>query len=145
VLCGSFSRSIQEGGLPEGDDEVRRFLDALGELAALRGSDWFFVLGIDLAHMGHRYGDSYPAEANRGPMEEVAARDRERLARVEAWDKAGFWRLVQQNQDDLKWCGAAPLYTLMSALPQARGRLLRYEQWNIDDQSVVSFAGMAFS
>jgi len=145
VLCGSFSRSIQEGGLPEGDDEVRRFLDALGELAALRGSNWFFVLGIDLAHMGHRYGDSYPAEANRGPMEEVAARDRERLARVEAWDKAGFWRLVQQNQDDLKWCGAAPLYTLMSALPQARGRLLRYEQWNIDDQSVVSFAGMAFS
>ncbi len=145
VLCGSFSQSIYEGGLPESDEAVKRFLEALGELAARKGREWFFVLGIDLAHMGHRYGDPYPAEANRGPMEEVAARDRARLERVEAWDKAGFWRLVQENRDDLKWCGAAPLYTLMSALPQARGRLLRYEQWNIDDQSVVSFAGMAFS
>lgn len=144
VLCGSFSRSISEGGLPEDDVAVRSFLDALRERAAGKGKDWFFVLGIDLAHMGHRYGDPYPAEANRGPMVEVAARDRERLACVEAWDKAGFWRLVQQNHDDLKWCGAAPLYTLMSVLPQASGRLLRYEQWNIDDQSVVSFAGMAF-
>jgi hypothetical protein len=30
-------------------------------------------------------------------------------------------------------------------VPKARGELLRYEQWNIDEQSVVSFAGMAFS
>ncbi len=31
---------------------------------------------------------------------------------------------------------------------RAAGRveqLLRYEQWNIDEQSVVSFAGLAFS
>jgi hypothetical protein len=32
---------------------------------------------------------------------------------------------------------------LRAAAPQG-GELLRYEQWNIDEQSVVSFAGMAF-
>jgi hypothetical protein len=29
-------------------------------------------------------------------------------------------------------------------VPQARGRLIRYDQWNIDEQSVVSFAALAF-
>jgi hypothetical protein len=29
--------------------------------------------------------------------------------------------------------------------PEARGELNHYEQWNIDDQSVVSFAGISFS
>jgi MEMO1 family protein len=42
-------------------------------------------------------------------------------------------------------CGSAPLYTFLKAVPGARGKLLRYEQWNIDEQSVVSFAGMSFS
>jgi hypothetical protein len=45
----------------------------------------------------------------------------------------------------LKWCGSAPLYTFLKAVPHARGELLRYEQWNIDEQSVVSFAGIAFA
>jgi len=32
----------------------------------------------------------------------------------------------------------------MNAVPGARGELLRYQQWNIDEKSVVSFAGMRF-
>ena len=33
----------------------------------------------------------------------------------------------------------------LKAVPNARGAVERYEQWNIDAQSVVSFAGMSFS
>jgi predicted class III extradiol MEMO1 family dioxygenase len=78
-------------------------------------------------------------------MLETTARDRGRIDRVSAGDAEGFWNLVQENQDDLKWCGSSPLYTFLKAVPQARGQLLRYEQWNIDEQSVVSFGGMAFT
>ena len=77
-------------------------------------------------------------------MLEVTARDRSRIDRLSAGDATGFWSLVQEKRDDLKWCGSSPLYTFLKALPQAHGQLLRYEQWNIDEQSVVSFAGMAF-
>jgi hypothetical protein len=45
----------------------------------------------------------------------------------------------------LKWCGSSPFYTFLKTAPGAKGELLRYEQWNIDERSVVSFAGMAFS
>jgi len=37
------------------------------------------------------------------------------------------------------------MYTFMQIAPDARGTLQHYEQWNIDAQSVVSFAGISFA
>ena len=145
VLCGQFARSIYLGGAPEADRSVAQFLNALGELAVREGDRLFWILGIDMAHMGARYRDDFAAYADRGVMADVAARDRQRIDRIVESDGDGFWSLIQQNHDDLKWCGSSPLYAFLKALPGARGHLLRYEQWNIDPRSVVSFAGMAFS
>jgi len=144
ILCGSYLRSIYEGGLPEDVENVRRILGTLGEIAAREGDKLAWVLGVDMAHMGQRYGDQWDAIAGRDEMSEVEQRDRTRIERVAAGDARGFWELVQQNQDDLKWCGSAPIYTFLKAVPEARGSLLRYQQWNIDAASVVSFAGMSF-
>lgn len=145
VLCGPFANSLYgHGKPPEADEGVRRFFGALGELAAAEGDRLFWVLGIDMAHMGRRYRDGFDATAGEGEMVEVERRDRERIGRLAAGDAESYWDLVQQNHDDLKWCGSAPLYTFLRAMPQVRGTLLRYEQWNIDPVSVVSFGGLAF-
>lgn len=144
VLCGSFGSSIRGGGKPEDDANVQRFFDALGDLAAREGQRLFWVLGIDMAHMGRRYGDLFAARVNDGPMEKVAASDRRRIRLVETGDAAGFWAAIQEDGDPLKWCGSSPLYTFLKAMPAARARLLGYEQWNIDEQSVVSFGALAF-
>jgi AmmeMemoRadiSam system protein B len=145
VLCGSYARSIYVGGAPEENENVRRMLGTLGEIAAREGDRLCWVLGIDMAHMGRRYGDPLDAVADRDEMEEVARRDRARIASIESGDATSFWEQVQQNQDDLKWCGSAPLYTFMKAIPQARATLRHYQQWNIDERSVVTFSGMSFS
>ncbi len=145
ILCGQYANSLYRGGAPEADENVHRFLASLGDLNAREGDNLFWVLGIDMAHMGVRYQDDFPAHADSGVMSEVAARDARRIERINENDAAGFWSLVQENRDDLKWCGSAPLYTFLKALPETRGELLRYQQWNIDPQSVVSFAGMSFS
>jgi hypothetical protein len=145
ILCGSFGRHFENGGLPEDDEGVRRFIAGLGEIAEREKRRLFWVLGVDMAHMGVRYGDNFSAHAEQDEMTFVRQRDLRRIEQVNAADARGFWGLVQENGDDLKWCGSSPIYTFMKAVPQARGRLHRYEQWNIDDQSVVSFAGMSFS
>jgi hypothetical protein len=144
ILCGSYARSIYQGGLPEDNESVRRSLGALGELAAKEGNRLTWVLGVDMAHMGRRYGDAFEAKAGHNEMEDVAHRDSARIDRMAQGDARGFWDLVQENRDDLKWCGSSPIYSFMKAVPQARGTLLKYQQWNIDEQSVVSFAGMRF-
>ena len=145
VLCGSYARSIYRGGMPEDNEDVKRFIGALGDIAAREGDRLCWVLGVDMAHMGQRYSDRFEAIAGRGLMQQVEARDRNRMASVVSGDSSGFWSQVQENQDDLKWCGSSPIYTFMKVKPQARGEVLSYEQWNIDDASVVSFAGIAFS
>jgi MEMO1 family protein len=145
ILCGPFARSIYRGGRPEQDDGVRRFFEALGELGEREGDNLFWVLGVDMAHMGARYQDQFTALADEGLMTEVSARDHRRIACINASDAAGFWDLVRENRDDLKWCGSSPFYTFLKTAPGARGELLLYQQWNIDQGSVVSFAGMSFS
>jgi AmmeMemoRadiSam system protein B len=148
ILCGPLSTGERDAR-PERSESIARFLGALGELAAREQQRLFWVLGIDMAHVGHRYGDPLPAIAHEGPLQVVAERDRRRIERIDAGDADGFWDLAHQSHgysggDDLRWCGSSPLYTFLRAVPQARGRLLRYDQWNIDPQSVVSFAAMTF-
>ena len=146
ILCGSYARSIYQGGKPEDNEDVKRFLGALGELHAREGDRLLWVLGIDMAHMGSRYEDESPAIAGEGGMVEVERRDRNRIQSINAGEVDAFWDQVQDGKrgDDLKWCGSSPVYTFMKAVPEARGELLRYQQWNIDEQSVVSFAGIAY-
>jgi hypothetical protein len=144
ILCGPFARAMQMGERPENDDNVMRFFDALGEMAELHDSKLFWTLGIDLAHMGMRYGDEIIARAEENEMLDVKEEDHERLRQVCAGDSEEFFELVKTDQDRLKWCGFSPLYTFLSSVLGARGSLLRYDQWNIDEGSVVSFAALEF-
>jgi len=145
ILCGPYARSIYQGGKPEQNEGVERFLGELAEMAECERGRLLWVLGIDMAHVGRRYGDALVARADQDHMTDVARRDRARIHCVTSGDADGFWGLVQENRDDLKWCGSAPLYTFLRAVPGARGELARYQQWNIDQQSVVSFAAITFS
>lgn len=143
VLCGPFLRGLV-AGRPEEHDGVARFLDGLARLAWRERERLFWVLGVDLAHVGRRYGDEDEARAGRGRLRQVAERDFARLARLIDGDAEGFWDDVRAGGDDpLRWCGSSPLYAFLRAVP-SRGRLHRYEQWNIDPQSVVSFGALTF-
>jgi AmmeMemoRadiSam system protein B len=144
VLCGPFAAATYGPGRPEDEPGVARFIDALGELHAREGSRLLWVLGVDMAHVGRRYGDELVARAGVGGLAEVEERDRLRIAALAAGDADGFWALVREREDDLRWCGASPLYAFLRATLPGRGALLRYEQWNIDPASVVSFAALAF-
>jgi predicted class III extradiol MEMO1 family dioxygenase len=153
VLCGPFvcepslrsGRSGTARSRPEDDPELARALGALGELQARQGPRLFWVLGVDMAHMGQRYGDTLGVQARDGFMTDVAVRDHSRLDRIAQGDAKGFWDLVhERGADDLKWCGSSPLYSFLRACPGSRGRILHYDQWNIDEASVVTFAALAF-
>jgi MEMO1 family protein len=144
ILCGPFVKSIYESGMPEDNDHLAGFFDALGDIAARERGALFWVLGIDMAHIGRRYGDQLRATANTGEMLAIEERDRERIRHISNGDIGAYWSLVQDGHDDLKWCGSSPLYTFLKVLPGVRGDLLDYHQWQIDPHSVVSFAALRF-
>jgi len=149
ILCGPLLTQR-----PEDDGDVARALGALGELHAKHAAELLWVLGVDMAHMGRRYGDAWRARAHTGEMVTVAERERARIDRIVNDDAKGFWDLFHgrdgnscgcgSDSDPLKWCGSAPLYSFLRAVPNIRGDLLAYDQWNIDEDSVVSFAALSF-
>jgi hypothetical protein len=146
ILCGPFADSLMTGRLPEAIESTRRFFDALSELASER-PDLVFVLGVDMAHIGRRYGHEVAVRANEGLMVEVAEADRARLEKICEGDAEGFFELVHPGGDELNWCGYSPFYTFLRAVApvhRLKGQVRHYEQWNIDSASVVSFAAMHF-
>lgn len=144
ILCGTFLESLVSGKAPETRDSNRQFFEALAQLAEERREDLVWVLGIDMAHIGRRYGDGFEAKANEGQLNKVHERDQERIGRMCDGDAAGYFDLVHPNRDDLRWCGYSPVYTFLKSVPNVAGQLIQYEQWNIDEASVVTFAGMGF-
>jgi AmmeMemoRadiSam system protein B len=144
ILCGPFARATVAGGRPEDDPGVARMFDALRAIAESEQDRLLWVAGVDMAHVGRRYGDRLEARSGEGPLVEVEALDRERCARLCDGDAAAFWAAVQHGGDPLRWCGASPLYTLLQVARPRGGALLHYEQWNIDPGSVVSCAALAF-
>jgi AmmeMemoRadiSam system protein B len=144
ILCGPFADATLRQLKPEEDDRVVRLFDALASIEEADGRAVLWVLGVDMAHVGRRYGDSFDARAGEAEMLQVEDDDRNRLEQICAGDADSFLDLVVTANDPLKWCGFSPIYTFMRVQEGVRANLVRYDQWNIDPHSVVSFAAVDF-
>ena len=142
VLASFLHEAVWTGGAPEADPRVPRFLDALGDSIAGSSPKVCVIAGVDLAHVGPRFGD---ALANTPAfLDRVAREDRQMLDPVIGADPAAFFESVAADGDSRRICGLSPIYAFLRALPGARGELLRYTQWP-DQQGAVSFCAAAFS
>jgi MEMO1 family protein len=141
VLVGSYARSIfVDQQPPERSPEVAAFCESLRHLDRKYGDKLVWVLSIDMAHMGPRYGDREPVNPDL-----VAVKDRLRLDALQSGDASKFWSDVLYQQDPLKWCGSACLYTLLQVFPGLHTEALNYGQWNIDEESLVTFGALRFT
>jgi hypothetical protein len=143
VLAGLGAQQAS-GDDPAGDARVVRFVDGLRELIEAKPGRVVLVAGADLAHVGPRFGDERPYDADRRAQLEKA--DRSSLDLATSHDASGFWADVARDLDDRRICGLAPIWSLLRALPRgAAGRLLHYEQTvDADDGSIVSHAAVGF-
>ena len=141
VLASYLHESLRSGGNPEADPRVPRFVDALRETMAASSRRVCLVAGVDLAHVGPRFGDPKPNTATS--LARVERADRAMLESVVGVDARGFYAGVAADHDARRICGLSPIYTLLRLLPEARGRLLRYTQWP-DPQGAVTFCAVAF-
>jgi AmmeMemoRadiSam system protein B len=142
VLASFLHEAVWEGGPPEGDARVPRFLDALGETIAASRRRVCLIGGVDLAHVGPRFGDAAPNTP--ASLVEVEREDRAMLDAVMAGDAAGFYESVARDGDARRICGLSPIYAFLRALPGTPGRLIRYQQWP-DPAGAVTFCAAAFA
>jgi AmmeMemoRadiSam system protein B len=141
VLASYLHEAVWTRRDPEADARIPRFVDALLGAMAASGRTACLIAGVDLAHVGPRFGD---AEANTAAsLAAVETADLGMLESVMAGDPTAFYASVAHDGDSRRICGLSPIYTFLRALPGARGRLIRYRQWP-DPQGAVTFCAAAF-
>ena len=142
ILVSSFHEMIASGLTPTADPRVRSFLAALNDLLGAEKRNVLVLAGVDFAHVGRKFGDSFVAD------EEVARRiqreDLELIENIKRGDPDGFFADILRDRDARKICGLAPMYTQLELLKGRAGRLLKYGiAMEPQTESCVSFASLA--
>jgi AmmeMemoRadiSam system protein B len=142
LLASSFEPFLEDDASPAELPQVEAMVRALRRAVEDKTKRVCIIAGVDLAHVGNQFGD--PGELTAAARERIEAADRESLAMLERGDADSFYAAVRKDEDR-KVCGTPALYTVISALEGASGRLLHYEQaFTPEIQSMVSFAAMVF-
>jgi len=143
VLCASFDEMIAARRQPVEDPRVQDFIQAMRIASARCKRRICFIAGVDLAHIGQKFGD--PGSLRPGTELLLENEDREMLKHVENVNAAGFFSSIAKDNDRRRICGLPAIYVLLNLISPARGRLLKYDR-TIDraTQSIVSFASMVF-
>lgn len=142
ILVSSFHRMLVTGERPLRNPRVAAFIDALGSLLAGERRRVLIVAGVDLAHVGRKFGDPFAADA--AVADRVRREDLRLMEFVARGDPEGFFDDVAGDRDARRICGFAPMYTQLELLKGHSGRLLRHDiAMEPDTGSAVSFAGAA--
>jgi AmmeMemoRadiSam system protein B len=142
VLCSSLPQ-VQTGEPPQANAEAEEFLAALGEVLSRRGEGTALIAGVDLSHLGRRFGQEL--DLTDELLRKAEADDRAMIGRVLERDADDFFRGIQQEADRRNVCGVPAIYSLLRLLPPSSARLLRYGQApDPQTQSVVTFMSAAF-
>jgi hypothetical protein len=143
ILCSSFDEMVAANRQPIEDDRVQDFVQAIKIAATRHKRTICFIAGVDLSHIGQKFGDA----GMLSPASEtlLESEDREMLRHVENMDAGGFFSSIAKDNDKRRICGFPAMYVLLHLVAPAKARLLKYDR-SVDraTQSMVSFASMVF-
>ena len=145
VLLGGVDHDLHAGRDPLQAAEVKRELAALRAAVAASGKRACYLLSVDLAHIGPKFGDPEPIDdAGAAACEQ---KDRHLLGFAERFDAPGLNRTLHADRNCRNVDAVAGLFSLYPLLAGSacRGSVLSYGQNRQPDTgSLVSYASMAF-
>jgi AmmeMemoRadiSam system protein B len=142
ILVGSFHQMVTGGLQPSEDPRVSGFLEALKAELAADDRRALIIAGVDFAHVGKKFGDSFSADTKIA--EWVRTEDLALIETIKAGDPEAFFARVAAEHDARKICGLAPMYVQLEVLKGRPGRLLAHDiAMEPQTESAVSFASIA--
>ncbi|NVM26929.1 MAG: AmmeMemoRadiSam system protein B, partial [Desulfobacterales bacterium] len=140
ILCGSLMRCVPDYTREKYQSIGGDFLGILADAAAGEGT--ILIAGVDLSHVGPKFGHDMPASFIIGESER---HDRGLLHFLCARSADGLWSESAAVEDRYNVCGFSALACLLEILPPSQGHLLGYEILREDStRSAVSFAAAIF-
>ncbi|HYK65365.1 MAG TPA: AmmeMemoRadiSam system protein B [Patescibacteria group bacterium] len=142
ILVSSFHEMVTSGAAPARDSRVASFVAALRAELETERRRVLILSGVDFAHVGRKFGDSFAAD--RAVAERVEHEDLGLIENIKRGDPEGFFADIVKDRDARRICGLAPMYTQLELLRGRSARLLKYGiAMEPQSESAVSFASLA--
>lgn len=151
ILTSSFERFAPDSP-PSGAAAMEGAIVKIGQALRRRvekGERIMILAGVDLAHVGPRFGDQKEPTAEK--RKDVEAKDRASLEHAMNLKADDFYMSVVADGNKRKVCGLSALYTALRLIKAmagdsaCSGKLLAYDQADDPAGGFVSFAGAIFS
>jgi AmmeMemoRadiSam system protein B len=142
ILVGSFHEMVRSGETPARNARVGAFIEALRAELAGEKRNVLIVAGVDFAHVGKKFGDSFAADES--VAQRVKNADLALIENIKRGDPDGFFADIAKDRDARKICGLSPMYTQLELLRDRPARLLMHDiAMEPQTESAVSFASLA--
>jgi hypothetical protein len=147
MLVGSFHEILGRDLYPENISEYDEFMDAFCEGIRRYPGRLGIVVGVDLAHIGEQFGDSYVVDERVKSL--LRSRDAALLQIVSRGDKHALFEHISEDNDQRRVCGFSPLYVFLDLMDRlgmvVEGEIVDYRQ-AVDPAGTccVSIASMVY-
>lgn len=143
ILCGSCQTNLGDYGREAYLSKAKPLLEVLQRVLREDERETLLVAGVDLSHIGPKFGHDRPARSIEGQSE---AHDRRLLEAITVLRADRFWEESIRVQDQYHVCGFSALACMLEILPPCQGQILDYQVWHEGPtQSAVSFAAAVFT
>jgi AmmeMemoRadiSam system protein B len=118
-------------------------LNKLKEVAMAADKETLLVAGVDLSHIGPKFGHQMPAHYLES---RAITHDKNLLNCLYRMEADNFWEESTKAEDQFNVCGFPAMAALIEILPPCKGRIIDYQFHHENQtQSAVSFAAVVFS
>lgn len=143
VLCGSIEPYLQNGSNIEEYLEIAAMINALKKTLREGKKRVVFILSVDLAHVGPKFGD--PQAITETEAQRIKEADYKMFDTVSRLDSAQFVEMMKNDLFSRRVDACAAIYTLLSILEKGSGETVGYGQnFQPDTGSLVSYGSMVF-
>jgi len=143
ILCGGIHEFIRQKKVFLNDERFRGMLEGLKKLLQEVKGNTLLVAGVDLSHIGKKFGDQMPADAI---LPQATANDKSILSALAGGDVEKVYQIALDTQDQYRICGLPAILLIASLLKGNRADILHLDTYRErETQSAVNYASLIFS
>ncbi len=143
ILCGGVHEFIQHSTNMLTDGRFLEMVSAMKELLDEGKERILLVAGVDLSHVGQKFGDQATAEAL---LPQAITHDKMILSYLCRGEPENIFREVLETQDRYHVCGLPAILLFASLLAENRADILYFETFRErETESAVNYASLIFT
>ncbi|HET6460408.1 MAG TPA: AmmeMemoRadiSam system protein B [Syntrophales bacterium] len=140
ILCGGVHEFIQHGTDILTDERFRGMVSVMKELLVSGKGRMLLVAGVDLSHVGRKFGDQVPADA---VLPQAIAHDKKMLSFLSRGEPDKIFRAALETKDRYHVCGLPAILLFASLLAENRAEVLCFDTYHEHEtESAVNYASL---